>query len=152
MAFTTYYLQLDLLLSKKEQGWKIREVGDACPEGKMCQWGKHLRYQRIMHNTTILNPPTRVPPGCYSHVDHSDYWTDMIMKATTQRKGRFKAISSAWLLIISELPACITDKPWCWLQSPSIIKRICAMKAARDLKSLYSGETKRNGPLSNGDK
>ncbi len=33
------------------------------------------------------------------------------MKATTQRKGKFKqAVSSAWLLIISEeLPACNAD-------------------------------------------
>jgi len=45
------------------------------------------------------------------------------------------------LLIISELPACIMGKPWCWLQSPSIIKRISAMKAGRDLKiSLFRGD------------
>lgn len=45
-----------------------------------------------------------------------------------------------------------TTKPWCWLQSPSIIKRICTRKAKRDLKSFYSEKRKRNGPLSNGDK
>lgn len=140
MAFTTHFDSVIWLPSEqKETGLK----------NKRSRWGLPRRKEVSAVETFTIpknhaqynhfkSPHQGSSRALFAFVDHSDYWTDMTMNTTTHRNGRFKqAVSSAWLLIISELPACITDNPWCWLQSPSIIKRISAMKAARD---LFSGD------------